>query len=330
MYYSASENLIRRNTQLRSAIEVLDREIAHAYHASGRGRIEQALLRHHTGLDRMTVDDLLREYVRAGIAQVLEQWEDVSGHAHDPDEAVCPECGADRSQGTPGATIVRVLQQPRLPAFDPDQQSAIPDVFISYRRSETGTLAADLFYLLQGHGIRVFLDRSDIVAGADPPREFLDAASNAPTFIALVSRTYFDSLPCTMELAHAARARNRLLRVNVAPVPTTPAALVWFDQPNWVTESASPTGLSTALAEALLKLVRLPKGQNVMDLRRDACRYLLEKRSRTQLLEVLARLPWMREFDYTSVANTRAIVNDVHLHTSDNDLPTLCAVLRPA
>ncbi|HEX2210871.1 MAG TPA: toll/interleukin-1 receptor domain-containing protein [Longimicrobium sp.] len=328
MYYAESAAFTERNPTLRGAITTLDREIAHAYHASGLGRVERALLRNRTGLDGLTLDDLLAGYEREGVVRVLEQWVDAAGHAHDPDEDVCAECGAARAEGVPGLTVVRVVRQPRAPAFDGVQPDN-PDVFLSYRRAESGTLAADIFYLLQGHGIKVFLDRSDIPAGAHPELEYLRAASAAPNFIALVSKTYFDSLPCTFELAHAARARNRLLRVNVAPVAPTPPALVWFDQPNWVADGVTPTGLSTDLARTLLELVRLPRGQNVMDLRRDACRYLLEQKKRAELMEVLARLPWMVDFDFSGVANTKLIVNSINSETSNNNLPTLCAVLAP-
>lgn len=329
MYYAESATSADRNSTLRDAIERLDREIAHAYHASGKGRVEQALLRQRTGLDPLTLEDLLAHYAREGVVQVLEQWEDAAGHAHDPDEPVCPQCGAVREDGVPGLTVVRVLRQPRLPAFDGVQPES-PDVFLSYRRAETGTLAADIYYLLQGNGIKVFLDRSDIPAGACPELEYLRAASAAPSFIALVSRTYFDSLPCTFELAHAARAGNRLLRVNVPPLATTPPALVWFDRPNWVGEQGAASGLTPELAGTLLEHVRLPRGEKVMNLSRDACRYLLEQMERPDLMKVLRSLNWMRSFDYSRVPDKNEIADGIYRHTSDNDLPYLCSVLAPA
>lgn len=330
MYYAESEAFIERNPTLREAIELLDRGIAHAYHASGRGRVDRALLRSRSRLEPITLDDLLDGYARQGVVQVMEQWQDEAGHTHDADDDACDECGAQRADGAPGPTVVRVLRQPRLPAFDVDQQPADPDVFLSYRRAEAGTLATDLYYFLRGRGIKVFLDRGDIPAGAHPDVAYLRAASAAPNFIALISRSYFESLPCTFELAHAARAGNRLLRVNVPPTAPTPPPLVWFDQPNWVAEQGAASGLSPELGNALLEVARLPKGKDVMDVRRDACRYLLEEKSRAELMEVLARLPWMREFDFSAVANTRLIVNAIHTETSDNNLPTLCAILRPA
>lgn len=329
MYYAESEAFIQLDPTRHRAIETLDREIAHAYHPSGLGRVERPLLRKRTELDDLTLGDLLAEYERLGVVQVLEQWDDARGHAHDPEEEVCAECGAGRAEGVPGLTIVRVVRQPRLPAFHAAQPEN-PDVFLSYRRAEAGTLAADIYYLLRRRGIRVFLDRGDIAAGAHPELEYLQAASAAPTFIALVSKTYLRSLPCTFELAHAARAGNRLLRVNVPPVAPTPPDLVWFNQPSWVAQQGASGGLSHELANTLLEHVRLPRGQNVMDLRLDACRYLLENMSRPELEAVVRRLPYMRGYSYSGVANTNQIVNDVYSLTTDKYVPALCDVLAPA
>lgn len=329
MYYSASDSLTEGSPHHRPLIESLDREIAHAYHPSGRGHLEHALLRSLTRADSDVLEQLLSSYRGAGVVQSLEQWTCPDGNRNDPEDALCPHCGVASSDGEPGDQIIRVIRQPQWPAFNANQQPANPEVFVSYRRADAGILASDIYYLLQSRGIRTFLDVSDIAPGEDPPREYLEAASAAPYFIALVSQTYFESAACRLEIAHAARARNRILRINVPQVPVTPADLIWVDQPNWVAQQGTPSGLSAELAEAVYNAVRTTEGRAI-DLRRDACRYLMERRSRNALLALVRRLPWMREFDFTGTPNSGSIIDAIHRETSDDDVPTLCAVLRPS
>ncbi|MBA4158035.1 MAG: toll/interleukin-1 receptor domain-containing protein [Gemmatimonadetes bacterium] len=328
MYYSESERLTEQQPESRASIHVLDRELAHAYHPQGYGRVTYARLRARTQLTPEHLDPLLNAYIKAGEVDLLDQWACECGENHDPDEAECADCGAPQSGEDAGLRVVRVIRRPSEPAFDPDRQPTNPDVFVSYRRQDTSVLATDLYYALTGHEYSVFLDRGEIAVGAEPARTYLRAASNSRTFIALVSENYFESGICKLELAHAARAGSRLVRVNVPPLPNIPADIAWINIPNWHSVEGSPAGLSRELEESLLAVIRTPPRAGVADLRRDACRYLMEQRTPSQLEQLRGRLPWMREYSFMGMSKPQ-IINTINAETSDVDLPRLCDVLAP-
>src|SRR5947208_7083326 len=86
-----------------------------------------------------------------------------------------------------------------------------------------------------------------IAVGADAEQTYLRAASHAEYFIALVSKNYFQSDFCKREIAHAARCRRRLIRVNIPPVPPAPNDMPWIDGPNWHKQQGKAIGLEPAL-----------------------------------------------------------------------------------
>jgi hypothetical protein len=309
MYYTESSKLTERSILDKDAVGILDREIAHAYTPDKRGYTELALLRHKTGLDKVVIERLMIEYEAAGVVLSYEPMVCPNcGERYDPDEIAhgsdeegritedaCINCGSSLNDAEPtGETFYRVLQQPAEPAYEPTTAPAEPDVFISYRRADTAKLAADIYYSLRAAGQSVFLDSGEIPVGAEPELVFLDAASKAKYFIALVSRRYFGSPYCKKEIAHAARKMRRLIRVNVPPVPSAPADMPWIDGSNWNRENGDPNGLAPELEQTLLRAIQTPASAPMADLRKEACQYLMEQLSFNGLDELWNRLPWMQ------------------------------------
>jgi len=139
----------------------------------------------------------------------------------------------------------------------------------------------------------MFLDQGDIPVGAPPEVVYLRAASIAKYFISLVSTNYFDSPYCRKEIAHAARSGARIIRVNVPPIPAAPNDMAWIDTPNWNPQTGSPNGLDMVLELSLHAAVRIPASASNIDVRKDACGYLMEQLDQTGLLQLWNRLGYM-------------------------------------
>jgi hypothetical protein len=201
-------------------------------------------------------------------------------------------------------------------------------VFISYRHADCEPLAADIYYSLLAEGQSVFLDDGRIAVGADAEQTFLRAASHTEYFIALISKNYFQSDFCKREIAHAARCRRRLIRVNIPPVPPVPSDMPWIDGPNWSKQQGIANGLELGLEESLLSAVRIPSSvETIADLRREACQFLMEQLSPGELDRLWNRLPWMRDF---SPGNARhQNIGSILREVTTQRLPVLCNALAP-
>lgn len=330
MYYEESSRLIERWQLQRDAIRRIDRFLAHAYVRGGSGFTELPLLVHHTALANEIVEPLLQAYENAGVTRRFHRLECSCGEQYGSDEDEECECGRLADDAEPVAACYRILRQPRQPVFDPQQQPQDPTVFISYRHMDTARLAADLYYALRSEGHRVFLDNGEIPPGAAAEEVFLRAASSAPSFVVLVSQHYFDSLYCRKELAHAARAMRRIIRINVEPVPPAPNDMAWVDTPNWLRERGNGTGLTPELEESVLRAVEIQSGQApVADLRTDACNYLMEQMSPTELDALKNRLAWLRTHDFSYLTTKQRKIGAILQEVTPANLPSLCAALAP-
>lgn len=328
MYYAESSNLISRNVADKDAVRALDREIAHAYSHGGSGFTELPLLRNRTQLRQGDVVRLMADYESLGVVEAYAEVLCPCGERYDGREAACADCGEDVAKAAPtGVTRYSVLMQPLEPAYDPSAMPPSPDVFVSYRHADAAKLAADIYYSLRSEGHPVFLDNGNIPVGANAEQVFLRAASRAPYFIALVSENYFESPYCKKEISHAARARRRLIRVNVSPQPPTPSDMPWVDAPNWNNQNGEASGLTRALETSLLTAVRTPAAANVADLREPACQYLLEQMSANDLSGVWNRLTWMK--DITPALSKHDKIRQILQEVTPTRLPELCSVLAP-
>lgn len=326
MYFAESSQLINQNLTDKDAIKALDREIAHAYSSSGHGFTELPLLRHKTGVQQATIVRLLADYERLDVIDSYGQVQCPCGESYDEREPECPDCGDDVSNAQPlGVTCYSVLKQPQQPAFNPAAMPDLPDVFISYRHADSTSLAADIYYSLLCEGRSVFLDNGNIPVGANAEQVFLRAASNAPYFIALVSKNYFESVYCKKEIAHAARTRRRLIRINILPYPPAPNDMPWIDTPNWNSQQGDACGLTRALEESLLIAIHTPLTANNADLRVPACQYLMEQLSANELSGVWNRLQWMRDISPGLSKNDR--IRQILQEIASTRLPELCSVL---
>jgi hypothetical protein len=328
MYYKESTQLIEKNPFDKGVLTVLDRELAHAYAPTG-GLTELPLLVYATGAQPANVQKLLTEYEGLGVVESYEQVECPCGEGYDGRKAGCPECGVERARARPtDVTVYVVKKQPTAPAFDPALMPKTPDVFVSYRHADAATLAADIYYSLLLEGKKIFLDRSDIAVGADPSQVYLRAASNAKYFIALVSETYFDSPYCRKEIAHSLRMRRRLIRVNLSDdAPSAPPEMPWLGKPNWLSHDGDGEVLSVDLEAALRNAVQTPASADVADLRRQACRYLLEKLSKSEFDAVWGRLSWMDEYDKALTKQEK--IDQIMKELTEERVEELCNALAP-
>lgn len=328
MYFAESSHLISQNVSDKDAVKALDREIAHAYSPGRQGFTELPLLRNRTHIRQPDVVRLMSAYERLGVVEAYSQVQCPCGERYDGREAECADCGEEVANATPtGVTCYAVLRQPQEPTYDPSAMPGSPDVFVSYRHADSAKLAADIYYSLQAEGRSVFLDNGNIPVGANAEQVFLRSASRAPYFIALVSENYFESPYCKKEIAHAARARRRLIRVNVAPCPPAPSDMPWVDTPNWNSQPGEAGGLSPALEGSLLTAVRTPASANVADLREPACQYLLEQMSANDLSGIWNRLTWMR--DITPALSKNDKIRQILQELTPTRLPELCGALSP-
>jgi hypothetical protein len=329
MYYEESTQLIESNPFDKGLIIVLDREVAHAYAPGGGGFTELPLLVQTASAPYESVERLMAEYERLGVVESYQQVECPCGERYDGREPACPECSSEVANAREtGVTRYAVKKQPKEPAFDPDSQPKTPDVFISYRHADAETLATDIYYSLRDEGLEVFLDRGEIAVGADPAQVYLRAASAARFFIVLVSDTYFDSPFCRKEIAHAARMRRRLIRVNLSPdVPNAPPQMPWLGRPNWLNQEGDGNRFTPALDSALKAAVRTPSGANVADLRLQACVYLMQQLSRNEIDTVWNSLSWMFEFDKKSSKEEK--IEQIMQQVTTERLQELCDALAP-
>lgn len=328
MYYSESTNLITSEPRYNSTVIALDRLVAHAYAADQLGYVELTLLMRGAGEPSGTVERLMHSYETAGVTRRYERMVCLCGETYDPDDGVCLSCGAPISDATPTSSVCYAVQMPpQLPAFELSPQPTTPDIFISYRRDDSKVLAADIFYMLRSHGKSVFLDDSSIPPGDDAERDFLRAASRAGHFICLISRSYFDSEFCQKEIAHAARAGRRLIRVNISPVPSAPADMPWIDGPNWLQEKGNEAGLEQPLENALLAALETPSVGG-MDLRRQACQYLMSIKSPGEIQDVWTRLPWINQ-NFQMTSSRSGNISQILQETTGGRLAELCNALAP-
>jgi hypothetical protein len=329
MYFDESSKLIKDNLQDKDLIRSLDRELARSFAPGGTGFIEQSLLAHRTGASFADVERLMSLYKAAGVVSSFNKVVCPNGHSYRPDEGECPECGCGLSETTPtNEKGYAILKQPQMPAFDPNMAGHEPDVFISYRTGDSAKLAADIYYSLLAEGYQVFLDAGEIPPGADAEKQFLTAASNAGNFITLVSQNYFASDFCKKEIAHAARCRRRLIRVNVPPVPSAPGDMTWIDDPSWLRQQGDASGLSAELEEALLNAVRTPASSaTIADNRYGACQFLLEQMTFVDLYALWNRLEWMKRIKPEN--STPEMIMQILQNTRASELDVLCKALSP-
>lgn len=329
MYFDESSNLTTRFPLDKNVIKLLDRELAHAYTPDGHGFTDTGLLQNKTRLPQSEILRLLKEYELNNIVHSYAEVECTCGEKYDPAEATCPDCGLDLSVVSPtGVTRHRITTQPNAPVYDPLNQPDAPNVFISYRHSDSSRLAADTYYSLRAEGHTVFLDNGNIAPGADAEKVFLYAASQANYFIALVSRNYFESPYCLREIAHAARQKRRLLRVNLPPVQSAPKEMPWIDGPNWLSEKGSADGLSPQLERVLLSAVTiLPTAANLADFRIEACQFLMDQLSRNDLERLWNLLPWMR--DLSPDGSKPKMIRQILEEATGPRLDILCKALAP-
>lgn len=329
MYFDESTNLINQGFD-KLAVKRLDRELAHVYKPQQANRADFALLRHRTQLPQTDLTNLLDRYEATNI---VSKHSDVQcsdcGTEYNPADGSCLNCGADASEAIETDNIFYIVeQQPRKPAFDPARQPQQPIVFISYRHNDTAVLAADIYYSLLAERYSVFLDNGVIPVGADAEQVFLRAASRADYFIALVSPTYFESPYCQREIAHAARAGKRLIRVNITPVPDAPSNMIWVNSPNWLSIKGSGDGLSTELETALLDAVKIKAAAPLADLREAACRYLLNQLPQQALIRVWNEMRMYADFGEMPGSKPTAI-NHILQEAIGGKLSELCNVLSP-
>jgi hypothetical protein len=329
MYFDESSKLINDNLPSKDLIRSLDRELARSFAPGGTGYIEQSLLAHRTGSSFADIETLMLLYKEAGVVSFFSKVICPNSHSYLPDDGQCPECGSDVSEATPSSEqAYAILKQPQMPAFDPSTASSQPDVFISYRRGDTAKLAADIYYSLRAEGYQVFLDAGEIPVGADPEKQYLTAASNAASFILLVSQNYFASDFCKKEIAHAARCRRRLIRVNVPPVPSAPKDMTWIDNPNWVQQQGQSSGLTRELEQALLAAVRTPPAAaTIADDRYGACQFLLEQMIFNDLFALWNRLEWMQ--DILNDNSKNKMIMQIQQNTPPANRDELCRNLSP-
>jgi hypothetical protein len=330
MYFKESSQLIDDNILDKDLIRGLDRELARAFAPEGTGFIEQSRLAYRSNASFADVARLMSLYEAVGVVSCSNKIICPLDHLFRPGDKECPECGRDISEATVSdEKAYAILKQPDDPWFDPDTASTQPGVFISYRSGDTARLAADIYYSLQAEEYEVFLDAGAIPPSADAERQFLTAASNAANFIALVSQNYFASSFCKREIAHAARCRRRLIRVNIAPVPAPPKDMPWIDDGNWVRQAGESSGLTPQLDKMLLAAVRTPATDTtIADKRYQACQFLLSQMTtKLELLEVWNRLEWLKSIDVAN--NPPAIVRQILKNTPESKLDLLCAALGP-
>ena len=328
MYYEESTRLTTSNPRHKVAIRALDRQIAHAFTSDRLGFTELTLLAHKAEEPIADIKLLMDSYEHNSVVRRYDQLLCLCGQIYDPNDGKCISCDSPITDAIANGNICyATLKPPQEPAFNPKLQNVSSEIFISYRHSDTATLAADIFYLLRSIGKTIFLDNSNIPPGDGAERDFLRGASHAGHFIFLVSTNYFSSEFCKKEIAHAARSGHRLIRINIPPTPDAPADMSWVDRPNWLHQKGDGQGLQKLLEEELLASLQTPPTTGV-DLRRDGCHYLLSEMSAGEINEIWNRLPWLIDNYQLAVSrleNIRLILSEA----KGNRLTQLCSILAP-
>jgi hypothetical protein len=327
MYYAESLTLISKNILDKEFIRILDREIAHSFSPSSAGYTQLSILRHNTHISLTDIDRLMADFESSNIVEKYIQVVCVCNLTYDPNDGMC-SCGRDVSVAVPnGEVCYRVKKQPNQPAYNPLLPHNNPKVFISYRRIDSSILASDIYYSLQAEGRSVFLDNGDIPAGANAEQVFLDAASKADYFISLVSANYYQSAFCKKEIAHSARCRKRMMRINIAPIPPAPNDMPWIDSPNWVSQQGNSNGLTPALEQTIFTLIVTPSSANIYDLRREGCQFLLTQLSPNDLMTIWNRLPHMSEIEPPNSKQDK--IRYILQESNSQRLDLLCNALAP-
>ena len=124
---------------------------------------------------------------------------------------------------------------PLYPASVVHDPADAPSVFISYAHADE-PLARDLADALSGHGLRVWIDQSELRIGDSLIERLAEAIAEGDFVVALVSDVSRESRWCKQELAWAASKGIREKRVTVLPLqvgnaemPSTLADRVWAD-----------------------------------------------------------------------------------------------------
>jgi len=335
MYYSVSDRLISRHPGDQNDLIAMDRAIARSYASDGHAWIDDGILTLRTGLPRARVRSLARRYVNGAI---LESYTPVQcplpcEELYDPLEETCPACDKPATDANPTSQErYRVISQPSEPVFDPSTASGPFTVFISYRHGDTTRLAADLYYSLTKHGIRVFLDDGHIPLGVNFERVFLPAASETPFFISLVSPRYFESDYCKREIAHALRAARSVILAEVGTRLSNviPVEMPWLARLNPSPKKGNSEGLSGELEEFLLSQVkRRSEAPRVYDFQLDACRFLLSRLGPVPLTRLINSLGWLDRINTHASLDeqVQSVIREVQTDTTK--LLELSAALRP-
>lgn len=328
MYYAESLALISQTPLDRQVVLKLDRELAHTFAPGGYGHLDISEVSYKTFETVAAITGLLKTYETLGVISIYHPVRCSCGELYNSQSCSCPDCGRPSTQATRTKfSHIRIIKQPQQPAYNPLTQPADPDVFISYRRHDSEILATDIYYRLQQEGKKVFLDNGQIPQGANAESTFLRAASVAPYFVALVSPQYFESTFCKKELAHALRCGRRLLRVNVDSIASSPPDMPWINTPNWISEMGSSNGLSPTLEQILLSAIQTQPGAPIIDLRLEACIYLIDQLGPAQLASLWNRLPWMRDYNFSSASNRQQHMEWISRETTTERIPLLCNTL---
>ena len=89
------------------------------------------------------------------------------------------------------------------------------EVFISYRRKDKQHLfAQDLFDKLKKRKVNVWKDDKDMDPGDDLPEELAEAIDNCSLFVCLLSKEYFESKWCSMEIRYAQQVDKKLFPIH--------------------------------------------------------------------------------------------------------------------
>jgi hypothetical protein len=127
------------------------------------------------------------------------------------------------------------------------QKDMEPMVFISHSERD-GDIATELGRRLRSHGLKVFLDYSDLVPGADFQRALLSAIEDADFMVVLMSPNYFKSKWSRTELSYGLEANKRLLPVLISGRPEGPLSYLQY------IDASKESPLS--LADEVARLVR--------------------------------------------------------------------------
>ena len=88
-------------------------------------------------------------------------------------------------------------------------------VFISYRRKNKQKLfAQDLLHQLKQRKVDAWMDEKDMHPGDALPKELTETINNCSLFVCVLSKEYFESEWCPMEIRYAQRMKKRLFPIH--------------------------------------------------------------------------------------------------------------------